>query len=70
MLIPFIEYRHEPEDEILLMKIRETKRRSEFIIKERTTVVSQYGSIAGIHIPVDEFEIDEEFSELCSSYLI
>lgn len=68
--MPFIEFRHEPEDEILLMKIRETKRRSEFINKDKSTVVSQYGSSAGIHVPVDEFEVDIEFSKLCCSHLM
>lgn len=68
--IPFIEFRHEPDDEILLIKIRETKRRNEFVSKEKSTVVSQYGASAGIHVPVDEFEVDEEFSKICSSHLM
>lgn len=58
--ILFVEFRHEPEDEILLMKIRETQRRANI-----GGIVHEPGNSVMSDIPVDE-----EFSKLCSEKLV
>ena len=58
------------EERVLLMKIHESQRQATLINEVKSTVVSQYGSSAGIHIEVDNFDVDIEFSKLCSEILV
>ena len=53
---------------IELFRIREFKRKSTFVNKEKSTVVGFYDRFAEIHIQTDDFEIDEDFSKECLSH--